>query len=170
MLIDTAGIRRRARVSEMVEKFSTVQSLQAIEDAGAVIALLDARAGVTDQDLHLIGLAVERGRALVIALNKWDRAAEPTSAAQAEEQVERRLDFASFANVHYISALHGSGIAELLNSALIALPRRGRRPADAAAQQDSAGCARCRTPRRCRTAARSVCATRIRADAIRRSW
>ncbi|HLF09794.1 MAG TPA: ribosome biogenesis GTPase Der [Gammaproteobacteria bacterium] len=124
VLIDTAGIRRRARVSETVEKFSTVQSLQAIEDAGAVIALLDAREGVTDQDLHLIGLAVERGRALVIALNKWDGL--PTAQRrQAEGQVQRKLDFAAFASVHYVSALHGSGIAELINAALAAYAAAG---------------------------------------------
>jgi GTP-binding protein len=124
VLIDTAGIRRRARVSETVEKFSTVQSLQAIEDAGAVIALLDAREGVTDQDLHLIGLAVERGRALVIALNKWD-GLPAAQRRQTEGQVERKLDFAAFAAVHYISALHGSGIAELVNTALAAYAAAG---------------------------------------------
>jgi GTP-binding protein len=124
VLIDTAGIRRRARVSETVEKFSTVQSLQAIEDAGAVIALLDAREGVTDQDLHLIGLAVERGRALVIALNKWDGL--PTAQRrEVEGQVERKLEFAAFASVHYISALHGSGIAELVDTALAAYAAAG---------------------------------------------
>ena len=72
VLIDTAGIRRRARLTEAIEKFSVVQSLQAIEDAGAMIAVLDARDSVTEQDTHLIGLAVERGRALVVAINKWD--------------------------------------------------------------------------------------------------
>ena len=76
VLIDTAGIRRRARVSEAIEKYSIVQSLQAIEEAGAVIALLDAREGVTDQDVHLVGLAAERGRALVIARQQVGRACE----------------------------------------------------------------------------------------------
>jgi GTP-binding protein len=98
--------------------------LQAIEDAGAVIALLDAREGVTDQDLHLIGLAVERGRALVIALNKWD-GLPAAQRRQTEGQVERKLDFAAFAAVHYISALHGSGIAELVNTALAAYAAAG---------------------------------------------
>jgi GTP-binding protein len=117
VLIDTAGIRRRARVSETLEKFSIVQSLQAIEEAGVVIALLDAREGVTDQDLHLIGLAVESGRALVVGLNKWDglTAGERRSA---ESQVARRLDFVPYAEVLYVSALHGSGIAELVRAAL----------------------------------------------------
>jgi GTP-binding protein len=118
-LIDTAGIRRRARVSEAIEKYSIVQSLQAIEDAGVVIAMLDAREGVTDQDLHLIGLAAARGRALVIALNKWDGLGGPQR-TQAQRQVDRKLDFVPYAKIHYISALHGSGIAELVHTALAA--------------------------------------------------
>jgi GTP-binding protein len=117
LLIDTAGIRRRARVSEAVEKFSIVQSLQAVEDAGAVIALLDAREGVTDQDLHLIGSAAERGRALVVGVNKWDGLASGDR-RQVEREIDRRLDFVPYASVHYISALHGSGIAELIATAL----------------------------------------------------
>jgi GTP-binding protein len=119
VLIDTAGIRRRARVSEMVEKYSIVQSLQAIEDAGAVIALLDARAGVTEQDVHLIGLVEARGRALVVGVNKWD-GLPAHERRQVEGQVQRKLDFVPHATVHYISALHGSGIAELIAAALTA--------------------------------------------------
>jgi GTP-binding protein len=119
VLIDTAGIRRRARVSEAIEKFSIVQSLQAIEDAGAVIALLDARDGVSDQDLHLIGLAAERGRALVIGVNKWDGLSSGER-RQMERDVDRRLDFVPYATVHYASALHGSGIAEIIDAALTA--------------------------------------------------
>ncbi len=124
VLIDTAGIRRRARVSEAVEKFSIVQSLQAIEDAGAVIALLDARDGVSDQDLHLIGLAAERGRALVIGVNKWDGLTSGER-RQMERDVDRRLDFVPYATVHYASALHGSGIAEIIDAALIAFKCAG---------------------------------------------
>ena len=125
VLIDTAGIRRRARVSEAIEKYSIVQSLQAIEDAGAAIVLLDAREGVTDQDVHLIGIAAERGRALAIGVNKWDgmRLAERVAV---ERQIERKLDFVSYASVHYISALHGSGIAELVRAALAAEESAGR--------------------------------------------
>jgi GTPase len=119
VLIDTAGIRRRARVSETVEKFSIVQSLQAIEEAGAVIALLDARAGITDQDLHLVGLAAERGRALVIGINKWDGLTSGER-REVEREIDRKLDFVPYASVHYVSALHGSGIAELVESALLA--------------------------------------------------
>ncbi|HEX6995028.1 MAG TPA: ribosome biogenesis GTPase Der [Gammaproteobacteria bacterium] len=123
-LIDTAGIRRRARVSEAVEKFSVVQSLKAIEEAGVVIVLLDAREGVTDQDLHLIGLAVERGRALVIGINKWDGLG-PAERERVQAEVERKLDFVSYARRHFVSALHGSGIAELVRSALAAYEAAG---------------------------------------------
>ena len=118
-LIDTAGIRRRARVSETVEKFSVVQSLKAIEDAGVVIVLLDAREGVTEQDLHLIGLAVGRGRGLVVGVNKWDGLGN-AERSRVQNELERNLDFVSYAKRHYISALHGSGIAELVHSALAA--------------------------------------------------
>jgi GTP-binding protein len=117
VLVDTAGIRRRARVSEMVEKYSVVQSLQAVEDAGAVIALLDARAGITDQDTHLIGIAAERGRALVVGVNKWDGLTSGERRA-VEREIDRRLDFVPYASIHYVSALHGSGIAELVDAAL----------------------------------------------------
>ncbi len=123
-LIDTAGIRRRARVTETVEKFSIVQSLKAIEDAGVVIALLDARDGVTDQDLHLIGLAVERGRALVIGINKWDGLPQ-AARERVQAEAERKLDFVAYARRHQLSALHGSGIAELIRSALAAYDAAG---------------------------------------------
>jgi GTP-binding protein len=124
-LIDTAGIRRRARVSEAIEKFSVVQSLQAIEDCSVVVALLDAREGVTDQDLHLIGLAVERGRALAIGINKWD-GMPITERRGVEGQVDRQLDFVPYAGIHYISALHGSGISELVRAAMVAYESAGR--------------------------------------------
>jgi len=123
-LIDTAGIRRRARISDAVEKFSVVQSLKTIEEAEVVIVLLDAREGVTDQDLHLIGLAVERGRALVIGINKWD-GLPPAERERVQGEVERKLDFVSYARRHYVSALHGSGIAELVHSALAAAENAG---------------------------------------------
>ncbi len=123
VLVDTAGIRRKARVDEMIERFSIVKSLQALEEADAVLLLLDARAGVTEQDVSLIGLALERGRALAIGINKWDRL--PTD--QREEvrvALDRRLPFLDFADIHYISALHGTAIYDLLGS--------GRRAAEAA--------------------------------------
>jgi GTPase len=125
VLVDTAGIRRRARVSEAIEKFSIVQSLSAIEQARVVIVLLDASEGVTDQDLHLIGVALERGRALVIGANKWDGlGAQARRRLRAE--LDRRLDFVSFADVHFVSALHGSAIAELVESAFVAYESAGR--------------------------------------------
>jgi GTP-binding protein len=124
ILVDTAGIRRRARVEEAVEKFSIVQSLKAIEDAGAVIAVLDARESVTDQDAHLVGLAAERGRALAIAVNKWD-GLSGHERRLIEREVERKLDFVPYASLHYVSALHGSGIAELVKAALVAYKNAG---------------------------------------------
>jgi GTP-binding protein len=124
VLVDTAGIRRRARVSEAIEKYSVVQSLKAIEEAGAVIAVLDARENVTDQDVHLVGLAAERGRALVLAVNKWDGMSNHERRF-VEREVERKLDFVPYASQHYISALHGSGIAELVNAALVGSKNAG---------------------------------------------
>jgi len=125
ILVDTAGIRRRARVSDAIEKFSIVQALQAIEDSGVVIFLLDAREGITEQDLHLIGLVVERGRALTIGVNKWD-GMDPSQRRQLEAQVERRFEFVSFARVNYISALHGSGIDSVIGAALAAYEAAGK--------------------------------------------
>ena len=124
-LIDTAGIRRRSRIDEGVEMFSVVQSLKAIEEAGVVIVLLDAREGVTDQDLHLVGLAVNRGAALVIGVNKWDGLGVPAR-RRVEHEIERKLDFAAYAERRYISALHGSGIAELVEAAMRAFESAGR--------------------------------------------
>jgi GTP-binding protein len=124
VLVDTAGIRRRARVDEAIEKFSIVQSLKAIEDAGAIIAVLDARESVTDQDAHLVGLAAERGRALAIAVNKWD-GLSGHERRLIEREVERKLDFVPYASLHYVSALHGSGIAELVKAALVAYKNAG---------------------------------------------
>ena len=124
VLVDTAGIRRRARLTEAIEKYSVVQSLKAIEDAGAIIAVLDARDSVTDQDTHLVGLAAERGRALAVAVNKWD-GLSGHERRLIEREVERKLDFVPYASLHYISALHGSGIAELVDAALRAYRNAG---------------------------------------------
>jgi GTP-binding protein len=124
VLVDTAGIRRRARLTDAIEKFSVVQSLKAIEDAGAIIAVLDARDSVTDQDTHLVGLAAERGRALAVAVNKWD-GLSGHERRLIEREVERKLDFVPYASLHYISALHGSGIAELVDAALAAHKNAG---------------------------------------------
>ena len=113
-LIDTAGMRRRAKVSLAIEKFSIIKSLQAIEKANVVIYLIDAREGVTDQDAHLLGLILEAGRALIIGLNKWDG----ISIEQKElvkKQIQIKLPFLDFAEKHPISALHGSGVGKLFD-------------------------------------------------------
>lgn len=114
-IIDTAGVRRRARVTETVEKFSVVKTLQAIEDCHVVILLFDARAGVTEQDLSLLGFILETGRALVIAINKWD-GMDPIDREQVKKALTYRLSFADFARIHFISALHGSGVGNLFES------------------------------------------------------
>lgn len=116
VLIDTAGIRRRAKVTGVIEKFSIVKSLAAIDEADAAMVLLDARDGVTEQDVSLIGLVLERGRALTIGVNKWDGL---TSAERGKlrSELDRRLPFLDFVDQHFISALHGSNIHDLLSSA-----------------------------------------------------
>jgi len=115
VLVDTAGIRRRARVQETVEKFSVVKSLQAVEEADAVIVLLDAREGVTEQDVSLIGLILERGRAMALGINKWDGLSE-SRRAEVRRELDRRLPFLDFVDQDFISAQHGSNIHELLRS------------------------------------------------------
>ena len=112
-LIDTAGIRRKARVSEAIEKFSIVKALQAIEKAHVVIAVLDAREGVTEQDVSLLGLVCERGRALVVVTNKWDGLA-PEQRKKVRDDLERRLPFLDFAERITVSALHGTAVGDLL--------------------------------------------------------
>ncbi|MFZ2171459.1 MAG: ribosome biogenesis GTPase Der, partial [Methylococcaceae bacterium] len=113
-LIDTAGMRRRSRVSETIEKFSVIKSLQAIEKSNVVIYLIDASEGITDQDAHLLGLVLEAGRSLIIGLNKWDG----LTIGQKEtvkRQLEVKLPFLEFAEKHPISALHGSGVGKLFD-------------------------------------------------------
>jgi len=114
-LIDTAGVRRRARVSEAVEKFSVVKTLQAIEDAHVVVGVLDAHESVADQDASLLGLVVERGRALVVAVNKWD-GIPPDQRTAIRDGLDLRLGFLSFAPVEFISARHGTGVGDLMIS------------------------------------------------------
>jgi GTPase len=115
-LIDTAGVRRRARVEEGVEHFSVIKTLQSIESAHVVIALLDAQETVAEQDASLLGIAIDRGRALVIGVNKWD--ALPTEQRELiRSQLDERLSFVDFAPLHFISARHGSGVGELMKSA-----------------------------------------------------
>jgi len=114
-LIDTAGVRRRSKVSEMLEKFSIVKTLQALEDANVVLLVLDAHEGIVEQDLHLAGLIIDSGRAVVIAVNKWD-GLEKEEREWVTSNIERRLPFLNFAKTHFISALHGSGVGLLFKS------------------------------------------------------
>ncbi len=114
-LIDTAGVRKRKKVSDIPEKFSIVKTLQAIENTNVVLYVIDARVGVSEQDLKLLGFVVECGKGLVIAINKWDgMTAEAREHAKAT--LDRQLDWIRFARVHYISALHGSGVGNLFAS------------------------------------------------------
>jgi GTP-binding protein len=111
-LIDTAGVRRRARINEAVEKFSVIKTLQAIDAAHVVILVLDAQQEISEQDASLAGYIAEKGRALILAVNKWDGldAHERNTIVQ---QLDRRLPFLNFATTCFISALHGSGVGEL---------------------------------------------------------
>ncbi|MGA9853219.1 MAG: ribosome biogenesis GTPase Der [Gammaproteobacteria bacterium] len=115
MLIDTAGVRRRGRVSDMVEKFSIIKTLQAIDGAQVVVVLLDAHEGVADQDAALLGLALDRGRALVIAVNKWD-GLEHDQRSNVRRLIDLKLPFLDFAQLHFISALHGTGVGDVMTS------------------------------------------------------
>ncbi|MFQ1053474.1 ribosome biogenesis GTPase Der [Gilliamella apicola] len=115
VLIDTAGVRKRGKVTETVEKFSVIKTLQAIEDANVVILVIDAREGVSDQDLSLLGFIINSGRSLVIAVNKWDGLSQDIK-EQVKTTLDDRLDFIDFARVHFISALHGSGVGNLFDS------------------------------------------------------
>lgn len=114
-LIDTAGIRKRGKTKETVEKFSVVKSLQAIEDAHVVIMIVDAKQGIVEQDLHLLGYVIETGRALVIGINKWD-GMEDEDKDRIRSDIRRRFTFVDFANIHFISALHGTGVGDLYKS------------------------------------------------------
>lgn len=115
VLIDTAGVRKRGKITETVEKFSVIKTLQAIEDANVVLLVIDARQGVSDQDLSLLGFILNSGRSLVIAVNKWDgMTAEDRD--HVKEMLDLRLGFVDFARVHFISALHGSGVGNLFES------------------------------------------------------
>ena len=114
-LIDTAGVRRRSRVSDMVEKFSVIKALQAIDRAHVVVLMLDASEGITDQDTTLLGHVLRQGRALVIVLNKWDGMAE-YDRKRVLSEMDRRLQFVPWARQIRLSALHGSGLKELIKA------------------------------------------------------
>jgi len=114
-LIDTAGVRRRGKVFEAVEKFSVVKTLQAIEDANVVVLVLDAQQQISDQDAHLAGFILDAGRALVVAINKWD-GLDTYQRDRVKYELNRRMEFLSFARFHFISALHGQGVGGIIKS------------------------------------------------------
>lgn len=115
VLIDTAGVRRKKKISDTVEKFSVVKTMQAIEESNVVLLVIDAREGITDQDLSLLGFALNAGRALVIAVNKWDGLAKDVK-DDIKRELDMRLGFIDFARLHFISALHGTGVGHLFES------------------------------------------------------
>ncbi|GAB5380804.1 MAG: ribosome biogenesis GTPase Der [Aliiglaciecola sp.] len=115
ILIDTAGVRKRKKVSDTVEKFSIIKTLQAIEEANVVLLCIDAREGITDQDLSLLGFVLNAGRSLVIAVNKWDGLDKDVK-EDIKRELDRRLGFVDFARIHFISALHGTGVGHLFES------------------------------------------------------
>ncbi len=126
VLIDTAGVRKRGKIHDTVEKFSVIKTLQAIEDANVVLLVIDAREGISDQDLSLLGFILNSGRSLVIVVNKWDGLSQEIK-EQVKETLDHRLGFIDFARVHFISALHGSGVGNLFESILEAYDSSTRR-------------------------------------------
>lgn len=117
VLIDTAGIRRRKNMHQAVEKFSVIQTLKAVEDANVVLLIIDARENISDQDLSLLGFALNAGRSLVIAVNKWDGLDNEVK-ERVKSELDRRLGFVDFARIHFISALHGTGVGHLYESVI----------------------------------------------------
>jgi GTP-binding protein len=115
IIIDTAGVRRRGKVTDVVEKFSVIKTLKAIEDANVCLFLVDARDGISDQDLSLLGFILNAGRSLVVAVNKWDGLSQDQK-DDIKRELDRRLGFIDFAKLHFISALHGTGVGHLYES------------------------------------------------------
>mgnify|MGYP003386393301 FL=1 len=113
-LIDTAGIRRKRSVSEKVEIFSIIKAKDAVNDSHVVILVLDAHEGVTEQDATLLGLIADKGRALLIVINKWD-GLDDYQKSEVKRKLDIKLSFVNYATVHYISALHGSGVGKLFS-------------------------------------------------------
>lgn len=114
-IIDTAGVRRRGKIDEAIEKFSVIKTLQAVEDANVVVLVLDAQQAITEQDAHLADFVLQAGRALVLAVNKWD-GLDDYQRDTVKRDIERKLHFLGFAKLHFISALHGKGVAGVLKS------------------------------------------------------
>lgn len=115
ILIDTAGVRRRSRIKDTVEKFSILKTIEALEKAQVVILVVDAQEGLTEQDLTLLGMTAESGKSLIIAVNKWDGQDEDRKKS-IQNQLDRKLGFVEYACIHYISALHGTGTGKLFQS------------------------------------------------------
>lgn len=115
VLVDTAGVRRRKNVSEIAEKFSIIKTLEAIKECHVAVVVLDARSGLVEQDLHLLDYVLTSGRALVLAVNKWD-GLEHEAKEKMRADIKRRLGFADYAEMHFISALHGTGVGDLYPS------------------------------------------------------
>ncbi|WP_108445433.1 ribosome biogenesis GTPase Der [Halomonas denitrificans] len=115
VLVDTAGVRRRKNVREVAEKFSIIKTLEAIKECHVAIMVLDARSGLVEQDLHLLDYVLTSGRALVLAVNKWD-GLESEAKEKMRTEIKRRLGFADYADLHFISALHGTGVGDLYPS------------------------------------------------------
>ena len=145
-LIDTAGLRRRGKVFETVEKFSVIKTLQAIEQSNVVVLMVDASQDISDQDAHIAGFVVESGRALVVAVTKWD-GLDPYVRDQLKGDLEAKLKFLDFANFHYVSALKGQGLAHVFRSvdaaykaatANLSTPQLTRALIDAVAKQSPA--------------------------------
>ena len=143
VLVDTAGMRKRGKVFEAIEKFSVVKTLQSIEDANVVILMVDAQADVSDQDAHIADFIVQSGRALVVAVNKWD-GLDPYVREQTRQTLQRKLKFLDFAKFHFISALENVGLANMFRSVdaaysaamtKLSTPRLTRVLADAVARQ-----------------------------------
>ena len=115
VLVDTAGVRRRKNVTEVAEKFSIIKTLDAIKECHVAIMVLDARTGLVEQDLHLLDYVLTSGRALVLAVNKWD-GLESEAKDKMRAEIKRRLGFADYAELHFISALHGTAVGDLYPS------------------------------------------------------
>ena len=114
-IIDTAGVRRRGKVDEAIEKFSVIKTLQAVEDANVVVLVVDAQQTITEQDAHIADFVLQAGRALVLAVNKWD-GLDDYQRDTTKRDIDRKLHFLSFAKLHFISALHGNGVPGILKS------------------------------------------------------
>jgi GTP-binding protein len=113
ILIDTAGVRKKGKVSDKIEKFSVIKTLQALDEANVVVLVIDARQGVSAQDATLLGYAVDAGKALLIAVNKWDGLTDEEK-SRLKTELDRKVTFIDYASIHFISALHGSGVGVLM--------------------------------------------------------